>query len=339
MVKSTVEYITNDGLKEFIKEVQFIFKEQLEDTKVLRTERNYEPILETQYEIREYLVKNQRRIQFSKQGFILKDRACLSMPSLFGLYLMVLSDVDKVFCVNDAMEQIEKRYFRHMGVAMEAGMDVEEAVFSGEDFLQINKRCCCSHSCKLANMGIIRNSFTNYYAIIGCDCILKNKLVDREVYNAEKKKTIKELIKKREKEQIKQNLIEEKRKRDEEIRINKEIEAERIREEERIVRQEYEKERERIREEERIVRQEQEKERDRIKKLNDEERRMRDSRKSNEPIYLVVSYDNSSIDEVKRLGCKWDCKKGPYGLWYIPPNWINTSEILDKYKVFIIKKK
>jgi hypothetical protein len=321
MVNSTVEYITNDGLKEFIKEVQFIFKEQLEDTKVLRTERNYEPILETQYEIREYLVKHQRRIQFSKQGFMLKDKACLSMPSLFGLYLMVLSDVDKVFCVNDAMKQIEKRYFRHMGEEMEAGMDVEEAVFSGNDFSQINKRCCCSHSCKLVNMGIIRNSFTNYYAIIGCDCIFKHKLIDRDVYNEEKKKTRKEMIKKREKERIKQNLIEEKRRREEEIRINEEIEAERVREEERVRRQEYEDEKERL------------------KKIKDDEKKRRDRQKSDEPIYLVVSYDNSSIDEVKRLGCKWDCKKGPYGLWYIPPNWVYTSEILDKYKIFVIKKR
>lgn len=321
MVKSTVEYITNDGLKEFIKEVQFIFKEQLEDTKVLRTERNYEPILETQYEIREYLVKHQRRIQFSNQGFKLKDRACLSMPSLFGLYLMVLSNVDEIFSVNDAMKQIEKRYFRHMGVEMEAGMDVDHAVFSGVDFLQDNKRCCCSHNCRLENMGIIRNSFTNYYAIIGCDCILKNKLIDRDVYNEEKKKTRKEIIKKREKEQIKQNIIEEKRRRIEEMRMNEEIEAERVREEERVRRQKCEDERERL------------------KKIKDDEKTRRDRQKSDEPIYLVVSYDTSSIDEVKRLGCKWDCKKGPYGLWYIPPNWVYTSEILDKYKIFVIKKK
>lgn len=321
MVKSTVEYITNDGLKEFIKEVQFIFKEQLEDTKVLRTERNYEPILETQYEIREYLVKHQHRIQFSNQGFKLKDRACLSMPSLFGLYLMVLSNVDEIFSVNDAMKQIEKRYFRHMGVEMEAGMDVEHAVFSGVDFLQDNKRCCCSHNCRLENMGIIRNSFTNYYAIIGCDCILKNKLIDRDVYNEEKKKTRKEKIKKREKEQIKQNIIEEKRRRIEEMRMNEEIEAKRVREEERVRRQKCEDERERL------------------KKIKDDEKTRRDRQKSDEPIYLVVSYDTSSIDEVKRLGCKWDCKKGPYGLWYIPPNWVYTSEILDKYKIFVIKKK
>lgn len=39
------------------------------------------------------------------------------------------------------------------------------------------------------------------------------------------------------------------------------------------------------------------------------------------------------------MGGKWNPDKGPYGLWYIPPNWKYTSELLDKYKVFVIKKK
>jgi predicted metalloendopeptidase len=224
------------------------------------------------------------------------------MPSLFGLYLMVLSNVDRVFDVNDAMEQIERRKFTHMGVEIETGMNVEQIVFF-ETELQCNKLCCCSHYCRLENMGIIRNSLTNYNAVIGCDCIMKYELIDRDVYNNEKKKTRKELMKKKKKEVIKQKLMEEKRRCEEE-------KAEMIREEENIKTQEYE-----------------------------EEQKRRDSRKKDEPIYLVVDCEKSSIDEVKRLGGKWDRDQGPYGLWYIPPYWKYTSELLDKYQVFVIKKK
>ena len=200
--KSTVEFITNDRLKEFIKEVQELFKEQLEETIVLHEVRNYEPILEIQYEIRQYIIKHQKRIEFTRKNFVLKDKECYSMPSLFGLYLMVLSNINKVICVNDVMEQIEKRYFKYMGVEMEAGMDVGEAVFFGYEFLQTNKRCCCSHNCRLENMGIIKNRYTNYYAIIGCDCIVKNKLVDRDVVNREKKLTRKAIFKKQRRNEL-----------------------------------------------------------------------------------------------------------------------------------------
>lgn len=299
---SVVEYIVNDGLKEFIKEVQTIFKKQLEDTSVLKTERCYESILETQYYIRQYLIEHQHRITFSRKNFKLQDKACRSMPSLFGLYLMVISNVDKVFDVNDALDQIESKKFTHLGVEIDTGMEVESIVFF-ETELHDDKVCCCSHNCRLENMGIIGNSMTNYNAVIGCDCILKHKLIDRDVYNNEKKKTRKELMKKKKRDEIKQKLLEEKLKCEEE-------KTERIRQEENIKIQERER-----------------------------EQKMRDSHKKNEPIYLVVSYEKSSIDEVKRLGGKWNPDKGPYGLWYIPPNWKYTSELLDKYKVFVIKKK
>lgn len=170
---SEVHFITNDKLKIFMKEVQTIFKNQLEETHVLREGRYYESILEIQYSIRQHIIQNQHRIDFNNKSFRLIDGDPKSMPSLFGLYMMVVSDVDHIDSILDVMEQVEKNYFVHMGVKHYIGTDASAVLFY-ETEIHEKKVCCCSHKCSLEHMGVIKNYRTNYHVVIGCDCIKKN---------------------------------------------------------------------------------------------------------------------------------------------------------------------
>ena len=200
---SVVAFITNDKLKEFIKEVQDNFKELLEETNKLRGERNFESILDTQYIIRQYLVDHQDRIDFSTAGFILSDGIAKSMPSLFGLYMMVVSDLTRIQTIEDVMIQVEKRYLLHLGQKIYLGNDASGVVIDGTE-LQKNKLCCCSHTCSIENLAVIKNKFTNYCIVVGCACIDKNKLIDRDVMLREQIKTIKYIEKKKIADKIKE---------------------------------------------------------------------------------------------------------------------------------------
>lgn len=93
----------------------------MEETHVLREGRYYESILEIQYTIRQYIIQNQHRIDFNNKSFRLIDGDPKSMPSLFGLYMMAVSDVDHIDSILDVMEQVEKKYFVHMGVKCDLG--------------------------------------------------------------------------------------------------------------------------------------------------------------------------------------------------------------------------
>ena len=203
-VTSVVAFITNDKLKAFIKEVQENFKELLEETYKSRGERNFESILETQYIIRQYLVDHQHRIDFSTAGFILRDGHAKSMPSLFGLYMMVVSDLDHVYTIEDVMKQIERRNFFYLGQEVDFGIDASGVVFDGTE-LHEDKLCCCSHRCNIENMGAIRNQYTKYSIVVGSECIHKNKLIDRDVILREQKKTVKYIEKKKIADKIKED--------------------------------------------------------------------------------------------------------------------------------------
>lgn len=243
---SVVAFITNDKLKVFIKEVQENFKELLEETTILREERNFESILGTQYIIRQHLVDNQDRIDFSTAGFILRDGIAKSMPSLFGLYMMVVSDLTKIQTVEDVMKQVEKRYVLLLGQKVYLGNDASGVVFDGTE-LHKNKLCCCSHTCSIDNLAVIKNQFTNYCIVVGCVCIDKNKLIDRDVMLREQKKTLKYIEKKKIADKIKED---KKQMKEDEKRRKLEEQREAYRQEQikkRIDREELDKRQEEIR--------------------------------------------------------------------------------------------
>ena len=176
----------------------------MEETNILRGERNLESILETQSIIRQYLVGHQHRIDFSTAGFVLRDGIAKSMPSLFGLYMMVVSDLTKIYTIEDVMKQVEKRYVVLLGQKVYLGNDASGVVFDGTE-LHKDKLCCCSHRCNIDNLAVIKNQFTNYCIVVGCVCIDKNKLVDRDVMLREQKKTLKYIEKKKIADKIKED--------------------------------------------------------------------------------------------------------------------------------------
>jgi hypothetical protein len=181
---SMVTFITNDKLKTFIREVQDEFKDLLEATK---EDREYLAMLRTQFIIRQYLVEHQKRIDFSKKGFVLEDKKLRSMPSFFGLYMMVICNVDYIDTIEDVMDQINRRFIRNTEGEEIMGLDASDVVFS-ENELHEDELCCCSHFCNMRNLSVVKNRVTNYCAVIGSECIHKNNLIDKDVILIEKKK-------------------------------------------------------------------------------------------------------------------------------------------------------
>jgi Domain of unknown function (DUF5710) len=298
--ESEVAFITNERLKVFIKEIQVLYKADLDETKILSEDHNYEPILELQYHIRQHLIENQNRIDFVDKRFRLRDGFPLSMPSLFGLYMMVVSNIDKIDTIKDVMNQFLKRYLVHMGKKFTLGLDISGAIFKATEINE-KKLCCCSHKCRLDNMYVIKNSFTDYHVVIGCECIKKNELIDKDVIIEAQKHTYKAMVKEIKKNEIKLKMLEEERVIAEILRNNNKI----------IMDKEIEK-----------------------KRITDEKIasfrafcESENNKLSKERIYIDVPFKMK--DGAIELGARWDNDKK---LWFIPPLCNKTSILLDKYK-------
>ena len=343
---SKVKFITDDDLKVFIKEVQGVFKDELEETISLGQMHNCERILEIQYMIRKYIIDNQHRINFS-ENITLKESSPYSMTSLFGLYMMVVADVEPIKTVVDVLRQVEHTYYRSMDRVIEAdasGLYAVRAVFYGTEIHQ-NMLCCCSHKCQIENMGLIKNMITNFHVVIGCDCIKKNHLIDKEVIKQEQQKTDKFIAnkakqvairtqKKIEKDRIKQQellRIEEQEARecatrkarwDLKIALEEAVMAEWVRrrdaeeEIERLDRMTKEVETQKKRAEENAI-------------VNKRMALVNEIKRNNEPFYLNVEYEDK--DTAKTLGAWWD---NDARSWYIRPNSMNIYTLLEKYYKF-----
>lgn len=170
---SKVSFYFNDKLKAFIKDVQNVFKSDLKETITLAMERNYTSILSIQFKIRQYIILHQNKIDFiTKQK--LMERSPQSMPNLFGLCLLVVSNIDKLTNILDIMFQINPDYV--------------EAVYYEQDE-QEDAVCVCSHSCYLDNMYCITNNETKYTVVIGNECIKKYDLIDNTICKEAKMRT------------------------------------------------------------------------------------------------------------------------------------------------------
>ena len=314
---SKVKFITDDDLKVFVREIQTIFKDELHETISLGQERNCERMLEIQYMIRKYIIDNQKRINFS-EIVTLKEKSPCSMTSLFGLYMMVVADVEPIKTVVDVLRQVEHNYYVSMDRAVEgdaSGLYAVHAVFYGTEIHQ-NMLCCCSHKCHIQNMGIIKNMITNYHVVVGSDCIKKNHLIDKDVIKQEYQKTNK-FLKNKEKQLA--------------IRTQKKIEKNKL---ERQNEEEYERRCE-ITRIELITVTEKEKEEDEKKREIENAIVMRrtelvnDIRRNNIPFYIQVGYRDK--DTAKTLGAWWD---NDARSWYIRPNSMNIYTLLEKYYKF-----
>jgi hypothetical protein len=315
---SKVKFITDDDLKVFIKEVQAVFKDELQETILLGQEHNCERILEIQYLIRKYIIDNQKRINFSEK-ITLRDGSPNSMTSLFGLYMMVVADVEPIKTVVDVLRQVEHNYYVSLDRVVEAdasGLYAVRAVIYGAEIHQ-RMLCCCSHKCHIEHMGIIKNMITNYHVVIGCDCIKKNYLIDKNVIKQEYEKTNKFIMNKAKKLAIKtQKKLEKDEAKQQELLRIKEQEEEKEAWEIRI-REEEEEEAQRKRDEENAIIYK------RIELVNE-------IRRNNKPFYIKVDY-HKDRPEAKELGAWWD---NNVKSWYIRPNSMKIYKLLEKYHKF-----
>jgi hypothetical protein len=314
---SKVKFITDDELKVFIKEVQTVFKDELEETILLGQERNCERLLEIQFMIRKYIIDNQHRINFS-ENLTLKESSPYSMTSLFGLYMMVVADIEPIKTVVDVLRQVEHTYYRSMDRIIEAdasGLYAVRAVFYGTEIHQ-NMLCCCSHKCHIENMGLIKNMITNYHVVIGCDCIKKNHLIDKEVIKQEHERTNKFLVNKEKKLAIKTQ----KRLEKDELKRQKLLLIKQEKDENEAVMAEWIKRREAEEEEA------QKKRDDENAIVNKRMSLVNEIRRNNEPFYLNVEYKDK--ENAKMLGAWWD---NDVRKWYIRPNSVNIYNLLLKY--------
>jgi hypothetical protein len=318
MSVSKVKFITDEKLKVFINEIQTLFRSELEETILLGEANEYNRILEIQFMIREYIIKNQKRISFSVP-ITLKDRSPHSMTSLFGLYMMVVADLTSIKTVNDVLKQIDRNYFTTLAEKEDIdGSGNGACGFKGkkvvvyESTLHSDQLCCCSHSCCKERLSFIKNNITNYHVIIGCDCILKNKLIDKEIMRAELEKTVKFKINKAKKlaERMQLKMEKEELKRQTELRLKQEENNKHLREEVKEVE---------------------------IKHTTEEEvnKRIIDMRKlfvkkiqydTDDKFYIDVKYHQK--EDAKSLGAWWDNDEKK---WYIHHKSRYIYALLEKY--------
>lgn len=324
---SHVKFITDDKLKDFIKEVQTMFNDELEETISLGMEHQCERILEIQYMIRKYIIENQTRINFS-QAVTLKEGSPLSMTSLFGLYLMVVADINPVKTVVDVLRQIEHEYFTSLGEKTNEEdacglLSVPAVIYA--DTINEKLRCCCSHKCHKDHMGIIRNMITNYHVVIGCDCIKKNHLIDKNVIRAEREKTVKFInnkAKKLEERIQRKNVL---------IELERQLAEHAKREIEGIERAKQEQEGiERAKREEQDKKKRDEEYAIMIEKHDIMNERLAHVKKirigTDERFYIDVKYHEK--EEAKKLGAWWDNDERK---WFIHSKSYNIYSLLEKY--------
>ena len=296
--KSEVKFITNEKLKIFIKEIQTVFKAELEATCKAKEERNYEELLRIQYYIRQYIIKNQHRIDFSSD-ITLIDKNPKSMPSLFGLYMMVVSKIEEVNTIVDVMKQIDRRFMCGMGIKHYCGLDASGVVFQTEDLGNTELLCCCSHYCNLDNLAIIRNNRTECCVIIGSECINKNKLIDADVIKAEREKTEKFINKKKIADDIKAD----KKRIADEIKADKRKIADDIRADKKKIA-------------------------DEIRAKKEEEKRIEKEKKIKYDYRYPINVKYHQKEHAKEYGARWDA---PYKQWYIPPRCKHTFYLKQEY--------
>lgn len=169
MVKkiSIVNIVFNQKLISFAYNTQAKFKSLLEST--IGADKHYELILSVQFLIRIHIIDNQHLIDFTIPNHKLIIGCKNSMPDLFALYMIISGDISLMSNITDVMSQTE------------AGTEV--SLFANDDN-EDKDYCVCSHPCYTNNLWCIKNKYTKYNTIVGCDCVNKHKLIDASIMNA-----------------------------------------------------------------------------------------------------------------------------------------------------------
>jgi len=162
MTTSKIDIIMDDTFKQFIRQLK-----QEVDINALRSSV-IEYILPCQEEIRQYIYKNQNKI--NKNISIITKK---SHPELFAIFISIICSEEEL----DTMTSFQEV----LNISNERGARFDLALYSSENPESIETTtCCCNHLCRPQNLFLVRNRITGLYVAIGCDCAEKKKFIEPE---------------------------------------------------------------------------------------------------------------------------------------------------------------
>lgn len=158
-----VKFVLNDELIVLMGELQEHFRVLLLESIDHALHRAYNILLVNQSKIRDYIIENQHRITFIPKHTLRLSSD--SMPELYGLCMLAVSDLSRVSSFEDITEQ-----FMVFG---------EVPVFEN-NIDQKKDMCICSHLCLTNNLWQTKNIYNNNSLILGSVCIAKYQVSGTE---------------------------------------------------------------------------------------------------------------------------------------------------------------
>lgn len=179
-----VEYISetivvfNEKIKLFIEEIKC--NVDISNLTIFGNLDSVSPlgIMESQKNIREYIYKNQHKIDLKPTEKNNRNKILqhfVSCPDYFAIIICILCDFTLCFSFTDVLNQLQ--FHRTNPNLWTTDIDVPEMLI-----------CACSHFCRAERMFILRNDWTPYTLFIGCDCVEKTKIISPEELKELKKK-------------------------------------------------------------------------------------------------------------------------------------------------------
>ena len=129
----------------------------------------YDLIDKQQSNIRDYIIKYQNDLSIENN----RKLTCNDMPELFAISISLLVNIDSCYNFQDIFLKIRS-----------------ESLIIEDDEIEIvrDQQCICGHGCKLKNVFLIINSITDKIAMVGCDCILKKRIIESSIIDEAIKK-------------------------------------------------------------------------------------------------------------------------------------------------------
>jgi len=181
--QSEVDIILDRNFKEFIKELKVNKWELIKSISIKCLNRNYmdyEEAISEQKKLREYIIKNQHKINF-KTKRVLREGTPTSMPNFFFIFACyTLPNIHEVFNFDDVNNKIKT-------MCEETNFITFCELINSNEYENMEK-CCCSHSCKVKNLFLFENKMTKLRFLTGCDCVKKSKLIGESVIDKAIKK-------------------------------------------------------------------------------------------------------------------------------------------------------
>ena len=143
------------------------------------TTRGFNTLQDEQEVIRQKMMKYQYMLNFNSENIKLTESNTCH-PDFYALMLAFISDLSKCYSWDNIIEQSKDKDkvtladFEH---------EIEDDIGALDGY-----KCACNHHCFPMNQYLLSNKFTNHNLLIGCDCIEKNKILNKEDIKALKEK-------------------------------------------------------------------------------------------------------------------------------------------------------